>query len=164
VIQKFKPLAGLTAVLALLFTSPLYAAPTAPDFSLKGDRSTINLSAYRGKVVYLDFWASWCKPCRKSFPFLNEMHDRYRNKGLQVIGINLDPASTDAQKFLKKYPASFAIAYDPAGQIPAKYQLSVMPTSYLIDRKGNIVETHKGFREDDRNKLESTIKHLLNIK
>ena len=92
------------------------------------------------------------------------MHNRYGKKGLKVIGINLDSETGDARRFLKKYPASFAIAYDPEGQTPKQYKLSVMPTSYLIDRNGNLIDVHKGFREDDRDKIESKIAKLLSRK
>ena len=159
--HKFMRVFALHALFIAICTPNVFAAQKAPGFSLKSDNSTINLSAYRGKVVYVDFWASWCKPCRKSFPFLNEMHNRYEKKGLKVIGINLDAEISDARKFLKRYPASFSIAYDPEGKTPKQYKLSVMPTSYLIDRRGNIIDIHKGFREDDRDQLEARIKKLL---
>jgi thiol-disulfide isomerase/thioredoxin len=140
---------------------PAQAASKAPQFSLKGDQSNVSLSSYKGKVVYVDFWASWCKPCRKSFPFLNEMHERYKKKGLKVIGINLDSNQADAQKFLKRFPANFIIAYDPEGETPKQYHLSVMPTSYLIDRKGNLINIHKGFKEGQTSEIEHKIQQAL---
>ena len=148
----------------LLFNSSVFAAQKAPDFSLQGDKTAIKLSSYKGKVVYVDFWASWCKPCRKSFPFLNTIHERYKNKGLKVIGINLDSDKSDAKKFLSKYPANFSIAYDPEGKTPKQYRLSVMPTSYLIDRQGNLINIHKGFKEAQTQDIEQKIQQALSKK
>ena len=158
---RIRSIIAVTALFFALFNSTTYAASKAPDFSLKGDKAAVKLSSYRGSVVYVDFWASWCKPCRKSFPFLNEMHERYKSKGLKVIGINLDTDAGDARKFLEKFPASFTIAYDPQGNTPKQYQLSVMPTSYLIDRKGNLINIHKGFKEGQTQDLEQKIQKAL---
>lgn len=145
------------------FETSAYASQ-ATDFSLEGNSSTINLQNHKGHVIYLDFWASWCKPCRKSFPFLNDMHSKYKKQGLVVIGINLDTERKDAQKFLEKYPASFTVAYDPKGKTPEAYKLSVMPTSYLIDSRGQIIYTHKGFKEDNKADIENRIKKALSKK
>jgi cytochrome c biogenesis protein CcmG, thiol:disulfide interchange protein DsbE len=136
-------------------------AQKAPPFKLKGDSSTINSASYKGKVIYLDYWASWCVPCRKSFPFMNKMHTQYNKAGLEVIGINLDSNIADAYKFLKKTPAKFTIAYDPDGITPETYKVSVMPTSFLIDKNGNIIVSHRGFKETDKNQLEEKIKQAL---
>lgn len=139
-------------------------AAKAPVFSLKGDRGQISLQKYRGKVVYLDFWASWCVPCRKSFPWMNKMQEKYKSKGLVVIGINLDESKADAKNFLKQVPGNFTMAYDPDGVTPGKYKVEVMPTSYLIDRRGNLVYTHRGFKKSKADKMEAEIQALLNKK
>ncbi len=139
-------------------------AQKAPNFSLKGNTGQISLSSYKNKVVYVDFWASWCKPCRKSFPFMNEMQQRYASKGLQIIGINLDTDQSAAAAFLKKNPAKFTIAYDPEGKTPGMYKLKVMPTSYLIDRRGNLINVHRGFKEDQKHELEMLLKKALDKK
>ena len=152
---------NLLAFFILVTLSTHSYAQKAPGFSLQSDKGTLKLSSLKGKVVYIDFWASWCKPCRKSFPFMNNMHKQYGKKGLKVIGINLDSEKSDADNFLKKYPASFTIAYDPQGKTPESYKLSVMPTSYIVDRKGNIVDTHKGFKEGQASSLEDKIKKAL---
>lgn len=154
---------SLFCLLLLSVSSPLQAQK-APNFSLAGDNGKVSLSSYKNKVVYVDFWASWCKPCRKSFPFMNEMQQRYGSKGLQIIGINLDNDRSDATDFLKKNPAKFTIAYDPEGKTPGIYKLKVMPTSYLIDRRGNLINIHKGFKEDQRDELETLLKNALNKK
>jgi peroxiredoxin len=133
----------------------------APDFSLKTDSGTITLKELQGKVVYLDFWASWCVPCRKSFPWMNAMHEKYSDKGLVILAINLDKEAKLVAKFLKQYPAKFKIAYDPSGKSAEAYKVLGMPSSYIIDRKGNIVETHVGFREKDKVDLENKISSTL---
>lgn len=92
---------------------------------------------------------------------MNEIHKKYRSQGLKVIAVNLDTEIKDAREFLKNTPADFSIAYDPQGTTPEKYKLSVMPTSYLIDRKGRIIDTHKGFKDSTKDVLESKIKKAL---
>jgi thiol-disulfide isomerase/thioredoxin len=146
----------------LLFTSFSSLAQKAPDFSLPGDGKHISLSSLKGKVVYVDFWASWCDPCRKSFPWMNEMHSRYDNKKFTIVAINLDASKADAAKFLNIVPAKFDVAYDPDGKIASKYKLKTMPSSYLIDQKGNLVYAHRGYREGETHEIEQKIQQLLN--
>ncbi|MCK4710852.1 MAG: TlpA family protein disulfide reductase [Gammaproteobacteria bacterium] len=155
-----KPLFLTLFIISFFFSTASYAAK-APTFILKGDNGTISLKKLRGKVVYVDFWASWCIPCRKSFPWMNEMQKKYKSKGLVVIGINLDEDKSAAQNFLKQVPANFTIAYDPDGVTPGKYKVEVMPTSYLIDRSGNLVYTHRGFKKSYSEKMENKITALL---
>jgi thiol-disulfide isomerase/thioredoxin len=152
----------LCITLALLAGSNTAAnAQQAPAFSLAGDNGKISLKQYHNKIVYVDFWASWCKPCRESFSFMNEMQKKYAEKGLQIIAINLDDQRSAADTFLSKYPAQFKIAYDPEGKTPASYGVKVMPTSYLIDRKGNIIFTHQGFKQNQTSELEQHIAQAL---
>ena len=158
----FRKLRQLTLSLAVMsLSTTAVMAQKAADFSLAGDKGKVSLSAHKNKVVYVDFWASWCKPCRESFPFMNDMQKRYGGKGLEIIGINLDSDRASAMKFLKQTPANFTIAYDPEGKTPASYGLQVMPTSYLIDRKGNLINVHKGFKDNQRAALEKHIKQAL---
>ena len=138
------------------------SAQKAPNFSLPGDKGQVTLSKYKNTVVYLDFWASWCKPCLKSFSFMNSMHKKYGKKGLKIIAINLDDERSAATKFLKQHPANFTIAYNPEGNVSSDYNLSVMPTSYLIDRKGNIIFSHKGYKDSHSSSLEKKIIRALN--
>jgi peroxiredoxin len=134
----------------------------APAFSLPArDGKTLNLADYKGKVVYLDFWASWCGPCRKSFAWMNEAQAKYGAQGLQIVGVNLDEKSEDAQKFLKETPAQFAIAFDQSGKVPGSYGLKGMPTSYLIGRDGKVIAEHVGFKDADRAVLEGKIQAAL---
>lgn len=151
---------GLTALLLLPLGAN--AATKAPSFSLpdvKGKK--VRLSDYKGKVVYLDFWASWCAPCRESFPWMRKMQRRYRKQGLRVITINLDKDKKLVRDFLRKYRVNFPVAYDPNGRIATRYGVKAMPNSYLIDRQGRIVMVHLGFRQSDTGKLEARIKQQL---
>lgn len=117
----------------------------APDFAISNAQLPNKLSGLAGQVVYLDFWASWCKPCRQSFPWMNQMQQKYAAQGLQIIAINLDTESSLAKDFLDKVPAQIPIIYDPEGNIASDYQLIGMPSSYLIDKTGKIRFSHKGF-------------------
>ncbi|HEY6898858.1 MAG TPA: TlpA disulfide reductase family protein [Rhodocyclaceae bacterium] len=150
----------------LLVTAPVHAgsSPTAAaDFSLPGRTAQVRLSAAKGKVVYLDFWASWCGPCRLSFPWMNLMQARYGAKGLQVIAVNVDEKPDDALRFLALVPADFTIAFDSRGDTPAKYGVKGMPMSYLVDRDGVVVYRHMGFNAADRDELERQIRQALGV-
>jgi len=136
-------------------------AAQAPDFSVSTTKGEIALKQFRGNVIYLDFWASWCVPCRKSFPWLNEVQARYGKSGLKVIAINLDEERQLADEFLKKYPATFTVAFDPKGKSAKAYGLRGMPSSYLIDRNGQLLSSHIGFRRTDREELEQKIRQAL---
>ena len=122
---------------------------------------SLNLDAYKGKVVYVDFWASWCPPCVKSFPFLNELEHELKEQGLHVIGVNLDEKVADAQAFLASHPVDFSIVADPSKQCAKSFEVMAMPTSYLIDRKGNIRHIHRGFRSGETEELRALISQLL---
>jgi len=158
-----KLITNLLVCLTILLGTNAFAQK-APTFKLPGDNKDINLEKLKGKVVYLDFWASWCVPCRKSFPWMNDMHARYDSKKFTIIAVNLDSSKDDALKFLEKIPAKFDIAYDPEGDVATKYNLKAMPSSYLIDKKGTLVFAHKGYREGDTNEIEDKIRKLLNSK
>lgn len=119
------------------------------------------LEQARGQVVYLDFWASWCIPCRKSFPWMNELQKKYQTNGLKVIAINLDADVTNAQQFLTEIPAMFDVIYDPNGDIAKKFKLKGMPNSFLIDRSGKMVSAHVGFNNEKQNSYEEEIITLL---
>ena len=137
------------------------AVSQAPDLNLPTLAGEMNLKDFKGQVVYLDFWASWCKPCIKSFPWMQTLHETYRDQGLEVIAVNLDKNRDLAEAFLKKVKIDFTIAFDQVGNSAKDYQLKGMPTSYLIDRDGNLVATHIGFRAKDKPKLEQAVQLLL---
>ena len=125
---------------------------------------TLNLSDYHGKVVVLDFWASWCVPCRRSFPWMNEMQQKYGDDGLVIIAVNLDNQSSDAQKFLQQYPAEFAISYDRDRQLVREYAVEAMPSSFLINRDGSLIERHLGFKSGKTDDYEAAIVAALGNK
>ncbi|MET0533541.1 MAG: TlpA disulfide reductase family protein [Steroidobacter sp.] len=130
-------------------------------FSGTSVADTLDLSSYRGKLVLVDFWASWCAPCRKSLPWLNEMQTRYGHRGLVVIGVNVDSSREAVDRFLKEVPAQFAIVYDPAGAIAAQYEVPGMPTSFLYGPNGELIEHHVGFKQADLLRREAKLKLLL---
>jgi len=121
----------------------------------------LDLARYRGKVVLVDFWASWCEPCRQSFPWLNTMQSKYADRGLVVIGVNVDRDRADADRFLHDVPASFQIVYDPEGTLAAHYDLPGMPVSYVIGPQGTIVAQHIGFRTGLTAEREAEVRKLL---
>jgi len=134
-----------------------------PADPIMGPDGRLDPTAFEGKVVYLDFWASWCKPCRASFAWMEDMHERYQEYGLVVVAINLDHAPDDAQHFLDKMKPTFAIKRDVNARMARAYDLEGMPSSYLYDRSGTLYRTHVGFRDRDQVTLESDIRKLLAI-
>ncbi len=148
------------ALYGLLGSGSTFSAP-APDFKLEGQKKQIKLSDYRGQVVYLDFWASWCQPCRKSFTWMNKMQSLYGEEDFKVIAINLDESRQKANKFLQQIPANFDVAFDPRGNTAESYQVKAMPSSYIIDKTGNVIHANLGFRGKDEEKLEAQIRGLI---
>ncbi len=120
-----------------------------------------DLAQYENKVVYLDFWASWCGPCRKSFPWLNEMQAKYQDKGLVIIGINMDRDIKTANRFLDTFPANFLLFSDPQGALAEKYKVVGMPSSYLFSGDGELKDRHIGFKISDQETYEAGIIKLL---
>lgn len=121
----------------------------------------LNIEQYKGKVVYVDFWASWCVPCRKSFPWMNEMHQKY-GKDLVVIGVNVDQEKTLANQFINETSPQFKIIFDTKGVLATEYQVAAMPSSFIVDRQGKIVFKHLGFHEKKKSIYESEIQQLIN--
>jgi cytochrome c biogenesis protein CcmG, thiol:disulfide interchange protein DsbE len=133
------------------------AGQPAPAWTLNGRDGSVGLEAFKGRVVLLDFWASWCGPCRQSFPWMNEMQARHGARGLQVVAINLDRQRAEADTFLAAVPAHFVVAFDPQGDTPRRYAVKGMPTSVLIGADGVVLRQHAGFRDDDKPVLEAAI-------
>ncbi len=148
-------------LLVFLLLAPTAYAEKAPDFTLQGRTGKVRLSSLKGRVVYVDFWASWCVPCRKSFPWMNEIEKQFGPKGLTVIAINVDKGGGAADAFLKDYPPVFKIAFDPSGAVAESYGVWTMPSSYLIDKKGNLRYAHKGFFDEGKDAIVAEIVELL---
>ena len=142
----------LLPVLALILLGvPLAAAPAEP----------FDLASYRGNVIVLDFWASWCVPCRRSFPWMNAMQEKYRDRGLVIVGVNLDADADDAARFLERYPAQFEITYDPDGDLARQFDVIAMPSSYVIGRNGQRIATHLGFKVRQQDEYEALLVEAL---
>ena len=159
---------GTLVLLASVFvgapTSALEAGDEAFDFEaplLSGDR-TLSLSDHLGKVVYLDFWASWCDPCTKAIPAIEKLRREFSEDDFQVLAVNVDKNTKKAIKFLKKNPIGYPSVKDPRGKLPRRFGLETMPTSYLIDRYGVIRYVHKGFRKGDVDEIRVQITKLVN--
>ena len=152
----------LTSLLGLS-AQAVEVGQAAPEFNLPGLLAAVELGDFKGKTVYLDFWASWCGPCKQSFPWMNDMQTRYSNKGLHVVAINVDQRNADARSFLKDTPANFTVVFDPAGQTPKTYAIRGMPTSVLIGPDGKVLSVHNGFKEEQRAELEQQIKQALHL-
>src|SRR5476651_43876 len=121
----------------------------------------LDMSAYRGKVVYVDFWASWCGPCKQSFPWLDNLVREYESQNFVVIGVNVDKDRGRAERFLNETPAEFSIVYDPKGELATTYKVAGMPSGILIDRAGHVRFQHAGFSEKQKGLYEEQLQTLL---
>ncbi|MDP2902250.1 MAG: TlpA disulfide reductase family protein [Methylovulum sp.] len=165
----------MTAKKSSLFTLTLFACAfccavnatevgqAAPQFTLP----TLQLNKptefkqFAGKVVYLDFWASWCAPCRTSFPLLNALYAKLKGQGFEVVAVNLDEDKAKAEAFAKDFQVDFTVLRDEKGEWADKYVVESMPTSFIIDKQGVVQHIHHGFTHDDINGLEAKITALL---
>lgn len=134
----------------------------APEFTLKtlDEERQISLKDYRGKVIYLDFWASWCGPCRKSLPMLNELRNELKDRGFEVLALNVDETREEGLRFLKEYPVDYPTLFDNEGTA-ATYQLRGMPTAFLIDHNGKLHSQHVGFNPKDMGSIREEVLSLL---
>ena len=157
-------LIGFTLIFS---TSVSYAASEklsgkAANFTLKSRTGkNIKLSELRGEVVMLNFWASWCGPCRKEMPLLEKIHKKYKKLGFTLLGVNVEQDTRAAKRYLKDVKVSFPILFDPANKTSKLYNVSAMPTTILIDRNGNKRFLHKGYKAGYENNYKKEIKKLL---
>lgn len=134
----------------------------APDFTLKSlGGKNLKLSEYAGDVVMLNFWASWCGPCRKEMPLLNDLHKKYESLGFVILGVNVEQELKLAKSFLKETPVSFPIVFDSSNQVSQAYDVIAMPTTVMIDRNGKVRYLHKGYKAGDEKKYRKMVKKLI---
>jgi len=149
--RRLPALGGVMVLLAVL-ASPAASAASADDL--------LDLASFRGQVVYLDFWASWSAPCRRSFPWMSRMQGELGADGFVVIAVNVDHVHADAARFLQDHIPRFGIVFDPDGLLAGKFRVTGIPTSFLIDRRGQIQWKHEGFELRDRDVLARQIRSL----
>jgi cytochrome c biogenesis protein CcmG/thiol:disulfide interchange protein DsbE len=162
-ISRYALLSG-TLVLATLASEWVAAAPPrpAPNVMLQdADGSTVELAAYKGKVVIVDFWATWCPPCKTSFPALDSLYREYQSRGVEVLAVNLDERRRDADMFLGDHPHHLTVFFDPQGASPAAFGVKGMPSSFLIDKVGRIRFTHMGYSGDVHQTYRKEIAQLI---
>ena len=125
--------------------------------------ASFNLANYTGKVVYVDFWASWCGPCRESFPFMADMSRQFGDE-LVVVAISVDEDKDDALNFLDVFEVPFEIVFDPNGELAQGFDVPGMPTSYLFDRDGNLLMRHIGFNRSDMEALKQVLQAAVDAR
>jgi len=143
-----------------LFTLALFFVSSFNSYAENSKDTLVQMiEENKGKVIYIDFWASWCTPCRKSFPWMNEIQKKYEN--LKVISINVDAERSYAKEFLAEVPANFSVIYDPNGEIAKQYKLKGMPSSYVLNKQGKLVSTHVGFNKNKQIAYQQELEQLL---
>lgn len=153
----------------LLLTLPALAAapnPQAPDFKLDSRAGTpVSLSQLKGQVVMINFWATWCGPCRQEMPHLESMYKKYNKMGFTLLGVNVEPDSKAANDFLaKQTPVTFPILYDTESKVTSLYNVNSMPSTVFVDRKGNVRLLHRGYKPGDENEYLDQIRTLIREK
>ncbi|MCA9753861.1 MAG: redoxin domain-containing protein [Gemmatimonadetes bacterium] len=138
---------------------PEAAVTAAQNGSTPGsiEAADFRLEDYRGKFVYLDFWASWCEPCQRSFPWLAHLEHLYGKSGLAVVAVNVDHERKAARKFLDRHPAAFPVVWDPKGEIARTWNVEAMPSGFLISPEGEKLSEHRGFRDGDASAIEAEV-------
>jgi thiol-disulfide isomerase/thioredoxin len=163
-----RTLKGLAKGLALAaaFVLPAFAASSsgpAPAFQLAGrGGKAIDLSQFKGQVVMINFWATWCGPCRQEMPLLEDIYKKYKPMGFTMLGVNVEPDSASAEAWLQKQkPVSFPIAFDTESKVSKLYNVAGMPSTVFVDRKGNVRVMHKGYKPGDENFYLTQIRSML---
>lgn len=155
-------LAAVTVLGVAAGAAALGTGSRAPEIGLRDlEGRRIQLGALRGKVVIVDFWASWCEPCKQELPALDELYGKYKDDGLVVIGVSVDRDESNAKKFLRRTPVSFPVVHDAGHRVAGRYEPPKMPSSYVIDKRGVVRYVHEGFRSGDAAKMEREVKKLL---
>ncbi len=155
-------LSFLVALLLAVSVSAKEVSGPAPDFTLKSrSGENIKLSELRGEVVMINFWASWCGPCRQEMPLLDALYQRYQPMGFTILGVNVDENVDDAQRLLKEIPVSFPVLFDSDNKVADLYELVAMPSTVLVDRDGNMRFVHLGYLPGYEHDYEAQIKALI---
>ncbi len=164
---RFTTSARIAALTCWLAWHPLPAralgeTDVPPNFTLGEENGhAVSLSDFRGKVIYLDFWASWCGPCKQTLPWMQALQERFGSRGLEVVAVNLDTERTAADSLLGTMKRTFTVLFDPAGTVAGLYRIPAMPTSFIIDRSGRVTAVHAGFSDTDRAEIEREIGALV---
>ena len=148
-------LSRLTALAALSLICVAGAA-VLPD-----DRADLFWSQYKGQVVMVNFWATWCGPCQQEMPLLDQMYKKYKPAGFTLIGVNVDKEGPAVKDLMARKPVSFPVLLDPANQVSKAYHVDEMPSSVIVDRKGEIRYIHRGYRPGDENEYQDRIRQLI---
>lgn len=156
----------LAFTLALLCTAAFTSAKElngpAPDFVLKSNSGqNIRLSELRGEVVLINFWATWCGPCRQEMPLLDDLHSRYKDMGFTVLGVNVEKKPEKAQAMLAESPVSFPVLFDANSEVSKLYNVDAMPTTVMVDRDGNMRYLHRGFKPGYEDSYAAQVKDLF---
>jgi cytochrome c biogenesis protein CcmG, thiol:disulfide interchange protein DsbE len=157
----FAALVIVAVVMTALPGNALERGDAAPNISLPTIEGKVEIEQLRGRWLYVDFWASWCAPCKQSFPFMNAMRAKFRDRGLEIVAINVDAKRADADRFLKQVPADFIVAFDSSGDSAKRFAVKSMPSAYLIDPKGRVRMVHRGFNSADAEKIERDIAEAM---
>lgn len=152
---------GIIVLPIFLFISACSKAP-AVEFKAETDDGLFDSKQHSGEVIYLDFWASWCGPCRQSFPWMNEMREKYAEQGLKVIAVSLDHDKDLARRFADEFEAEFTIGFDTRSELADQFDVRGLPASVLISRKGKMLAMHAGFNDEQAIEYESEIVKALN--
>ena len=153
---------------AIVLTSALAASAgattpqAAPDFALPArDGGDVRLSELKGQVVMINFWATWCGPCRQEMPLLQQLHAKYEPLGFTLLGVNVESDSVAAQSWLKAVPVTFAILFDRSNEVAGRFGVEGMPSTVFVDRAGNVRYVHRGYKPGDEAKYADTIRSLV---
>lgn len=152
---------GVAASATALAADPIGQPAPAFSLPLRGGSAPLGLDKLRGQVVMVNFWASWCEPCRKEFPLLDQIYKKYKAAGFTLVGINVEPDAKDAESFIAKTPVSFPILFDKDSAVSKQYHVSGMPTTVLIDRKGVLRWVHRSYVPGDENEYLNQVRAIL---
>lgn len=157
-----RPWTALIAALALAVPALADTTGPAPPFTLAArGGGTVSLAQYKGQVVMINFWASWCGPCRQEMPLLESIYKKYNKLGFTMLGVNVEPDAKAADAWLKDMTVTFPIVYDPDSKVSKAYDVAGMPSTVFIDRNGNLRKLHRGYKPGDENEYLDTIRSLI---